>query len=114
MNKCFITISNPAANCQDYKEFDSLVEQILKNQYGEKFIFDLDLWWRQSSLDYRARNYPLNLHIWDNKTKSTTSIWETPDSIEHFVEYFFGHPMFLKFKNALESQGWKVKGPELE
>lgn len=114
MQKCLIVISNPLANYKDYREFDSAIEKILRDQYGSDFSFTFDVWWRQSCIDYRARNYPLNNQPWDQTSKSSTSIWETAGPIEEFVDYFFNHSMFQAYKNALELQGWKIQGPLLE
>jgi hypothetical protein len=114
MQKCSITISNLNADYKDYKEFDSAVEEILFLKYGEEFIFDFDVWWRQSNIDYRVKNYPLHLKVWDPASKSSTTIWETDNDIDQFIKYFFNHDMFLKFKNALEEHEWVIGIPIVE
>ena len=52
MQRCSIKISNLNADYKNYKEFDSAVENILFLKYGEEFIFELDVWWRQANIDY--------------------------------------------------------------
>jgi hypothetical protein len=111
MQRCSINISNLNGNYQDYKEFDSAVEEILLSKYGEEFIFDFDVWWRQSSIDYRVKNYPLHVKVWDSISQSSTTIWETDNDLDQFINYFFNHNMFLKFKNALEENGWTISSP---
>jgi hypothetical protein len=106
MQQCSIKISNLNANYQDYKEVDSVVEEILFLKYGEEFIFDFDVWWRQAMIDYRVRTRSLYSKNWDSLSKSSIIIWETPNQIIPFVDYFFNHEMFLKFKNALEEKDW--------
>jgi hypothetical protein len=111
MQQCSIKISNLDSNYKNYKEFDSAVENILFLKYGEEFIFEFDVWWRQANIDYSVRNYPLDMEVWDVKSKSSTTIWETANGIDQFMEYFFNHTMFLKFKHALEEQGWAISSP---
>lgn len=55
MQKCIIKISNQQTDCKDYKQFDSIIENILLEKYSEDFLFDFDVWWRQSEIDYRDR-----------------------------------------------------------
>lgn len=114
MQKCIIKISNHQTDCNDYDQFDSIVENILLEKYSEDFLFDFDVWQRQSEIDYRVRSYPLNLQGWDPATKTMTAVWETPDQITPFVDYFFNHETFLKFKNALIEEGWEISDPKIE
>ena len=114
MQRCSIKISNLNANYQDYKEFDSVVEEILFLKYSEEFIFDFDVWWRQAMIDYRVRTRSLYSKNWDPISKSSIIIWETPNQITPFVDYFFNHEMFLKFKNALEEKKWIVSETIIE
>ena len=114
MQRCSIKISNLNVNYQDYKEFDSAVEEILLSKYGEEFIFEFDVWWRQANIDYRVKNYSLHLKVWDPMSKSSTTIWETDNNMDQYVKYFFNHDMFLKFKDALTARGWTVSGPDIE
>ena len=114
MQKCIIKISNQHISCNNNREFDAIVERILIEKHDEDFLFDLDTWWRQSEIDYRVRSYPLNLKGWDPITKTTTTVWETPDQIDSFVDYFFNHEMFLKFKKTLIEDGWEISDPEIE
>ena len=112
--QCSIKISNSNVTYNDYKEFDAAIEEILCLKYGEEFVFEFDVWWRQSNIDYRVKNYPLHLKVWDPMSKSSTTIWETDNSIDQFVKYFFNHDMFLKFKDALTARGWTISGPDIE
>lgn len=114
MQKCLITISNVNVNCRNYKEFDSAIDEILCLKYGEEFIFDFDVWWRQSIIDHRVRTRSLHSKNWDSTSKSSVIIWETSNQITLFVDYFFNHEMFLKFKNALEEKDWIVSKPIIE
>lgn len=114
MQKCSITISNQQVACADHNEFDSLIEDVLIETYGEDFSFDFDVWWRQCCIDFRVRNFSDNHKIWDPNSKETISVWQAYDSIEPFAQYFFNHEMFKKFRAALENQGWTVQGPVLE
>ena len=114
MQRCSIKISNLNADYKNYKEFDSAVENILFLKYGEEFIFELDVWWRQANIDYSIRNYPLDMEVWDITSKSSTTIWETANDINQFMKYFFNHDMFLKFKDALTERGWTISDPVIE
>jgi len=114
MQKCIIKISNQQTDCNDYEQFDSIIENILLEKYSEDFLFDFDVWQRQSEIDYRVRSYPLNLQGWDTATKTMIAVWETPDQINPFVDYFFNHETFLKFKNALIEKGWEISDPKIE
>lgn len=115
MQKCLIKISNLNAECKNHKEFDSLLESILAESYGEDFIFDFDAWWRQCSIDFRVRNFSANGNGWDDEFKSTTFVWESAtNQIEPFLTYFSNHEMFLKFKNALSQHGWTISSPVIE
>jgi hypothetical protein len=114
MQRCSINISNLNVAYNDYKEFDSAIEKILFVKYGEEFIFEFDVWWRQSTIDYKVKNYPLHLKVWDPMSKSSTTIWETDNGIDQFMKYFFNHDMFLKFKDALTERGWIISNPVIE
>lgn len=114
MQRCSIKISNLNVEYHDYKEFDSAIEGILFSKYGEEFMFEFDVWWRQSSIDHRVKNYPLHLKVWDPTSKSSTTIWETDNDIDQFIKYFFNHAMFLKFKDALIECGWTIGDPIVE
>ena len=114
MQRCLINISNLNVAYNDYKEFDSAIEKILFLKYGEEFIFEFDVWWRQSTIDYKVKNYPLHLKVWDPMSKSSTTIWETDNGIDQFMKYFFNHDMFLKFKDALTERGWTISDPVIE
>lgn len=114
MQQCSIKISNLNADYKNYKEFDSAVDGILFLKYGEDFTFEFDVWWRQSNIDYSVRTYPLDVAVWDVKSKSATTIWETANNIDQFVKYFFNNTMFLKFKHALEEQGWTISDPVIK
>ena len=47
-------------------------------------------------------------------SNSSTTIWETDNSLDQFVKYFFNHDMFLKFKDALTARGWTVSSLDIE
>jgi hypothetical protein len=114
MQRCSIKISNLNVEYYDYKQFDSTIDEILLSKYGEEFIFEFDVWWRQANIDYRVKNYPLHLKVWDPMSNSSTTIWETDNGIDQFMKYFFNHDMFLKFKDALEEHGWTISSPIVE
>lgn len=114
MKKCLIKIYNHRTECSDYKDFDNVIESILVEEYGEEFVFDFDVWWRKASVDFRVRNYPLDNRGWDDNNKSSTAVWESADTVDSFVDYFFKHDMFTKFKTALAKHDWTVEGPVVE
>ena len=114
MQQCSIKISNLNVEYHNYKEFDSAIDEILFLKYSEEFIFEFDVWWRQSIIDHRVRVRSPHTKNWDSISKSSVIIWETPNQITPFINYFFNHEMFLKFKNALEEKDWIVSKPIIE
>lgn len=114
IKKCFIKIYNHKLTFNNYKQFDTIIEKILLEEFGEEFLFEFDVWWRKCCVDFRVRNYSLEYESRDTNNKSSTTVWESVDNINSFADYFFKHDMFLKFKEALLKNEWFIEGPVIE
>ena len=110
MNKVIVYFRNPTATWSNMKEVDAAIETLLVNTFGEEFLFEFDVWWRETCLSYSVYNYSKT--PWSTTNKTMDAVWESTGDLTEFVNYFFNHDYTKKFFLTLNNNGWTVTGPK--
>lgn len=114
MNRVIIKFQHPTATWLSTQEVDAAIEKSVIADYGKEFLFDFDVWWRESCINYSVYEFPEPLSGWDANKKIIGVLWESKHDITEFVEYFFNHNYMQQFFSTLKNNGWTVIGPTRE
>jgi hypothetical protein len=114
MNRVIIKFQHPTATWSSTQEVDAAIEQSLIADHGEEFLFDFDVWWKETCIEHSVYEYPEPLAGWDEQSKIIGIAWESKHDLNNFVNYFFNHEYINKFFLTLKNNGWTIGNPMQE
>jgi hypothetical protein len=112
INRCYIKVSNPSTLATDHASATAEVRNILGSTYGPDFMFEDDTRVREMFIKHEVvENFNNPDTGWNNIEKSFNIQYESLKDLTEFMDEYFNHEFFIKYKLALEGQGWSVSAP---
>jgi hypothetical protein len=110
-NRCYIELTRPTTSAVDHSSTTNEVRNILGSFYGPDFLFEDDTWVQEMFIKHEVVETLNPSSGWNDNVQTLIVQYESTRDLTEFINEYFNHEFFVKYKSALEGQGWTVSQP---